>query len=163
MIIAGISDRSFFFFAWINRFFDVGVWRTLQSFTCWTESDWNSFLASFISNQGDLFLLVYSVDSRGSFEEVVRLRDQIIETKCHISGGAGSISALTAKKGAAVSNRIPIVIAGNKCDRDMKYVTTECLHNFVFNTDVTSAVTRWNNIPTFEIPTLIQLWGLIPL
>jgi len=81
---------------------------------------------SFIT--GDLFLLVYSVDSRGSFEEVVRLREQIIETKGHIGGGGGggsNTSGLATKKGSASSTHVPMVIAGNKCDRDMRTVTQE--------------------------------------
>lgn len=93
---------------------------------------------------GDLFLLVFSVDSRESFEEVVRLRTQIIETKCHIGGGGtgaggGSSRGGTSKKGGSglvrplsgssfrtkkshSPNPIPMVIAGNKCDREMRYV-----------------------------------------
>lgn len=63
------------------------------------------------------------MDSRGSFEEAARLREQIIETKCHIGGGGGGGSA--SKKGAVTSTHVPIVIAGNKCDRDMRTVSLE--------------------------------------
>ena len=83
-----------------------------------------------VCDKGDLFLLVYSVDSRGSFEEVVRLREQIIETKCHIGGGGGggsNTSGLATKKGSASSTHVPMVIAGNKCDRDMRQVRSNKL------------------------------------
>lgn len=48
-----------------------------------------------------MFILVYSVDNKDSFGEVQRLRKQIMDTKC--SNGAKSV---------------PMVIAGNKCDRE---------------------------------------------
>lgn len=59
---------------------------------------------------GDLFVLVFSMDSRESFEEVIRLREQILETKLSASGGRS-------KKNLP---KVPMVIAGNKCDREMK-------------------------------------------
>ena len=59
---------------------------------------------------GDLFLLVYSVDSRESFEEVLRIRSSIIETKCNIGHNQQSKSKL----------RVPMIVAGNKCDREMR-------------------------------------------
>ncbi|KAL0271161.1 UNVERIFIED_CONTAM: hypothetical protein PYX00_008348 [Menopon gallinae] len=60
---------------------------------------------------GDLFLLVFSMDSRESFEEVVRLREQILETK--------------------LSAKIPMVIVGNKCDKDMRTVSLDEVKTFV--------------------------------
>jgi hypothetical protein len=79
---------------------------------------------------GDLFVLVYSVDSRESFEEVLRLRDQIIETKCHLSGTGGASSAAANTRNLVIGTKkantprpVPMVIAGNKCDKDMKYVS----------------------------------------
>jgi RAS, dexamethasone-induced Ras-related protein 1 len=88
---------------------------------------------SFISSgrrAGDLFVLVYSVDSRESFEEVLRLRDQIIETKCHLSGTGGASSAAANTRNLVIGTKkantprpVPMVIAGNKCDKDMKYVS----------------------------------------
>jgi len=40
---------------------------------------------------GDLFILVYSIDNRESFQEVKRLQEQIFETKATSStGGAGA-------------------------------------------------------------------------
>lgn len=63
---------------------------------------------------GDLFVLVFSMDSRESFEEVIRLREQILETKLSaISGSSGRSSRKNLPK-------VPMVIAGNKSDRDMK-------------------------------------------
>ncbi|XP_038065980.1 GTP-binding protein Rhes-like [Patiria miniata] len=50
---------------------------------------------------GDVFILVFSIDNKDSFGEVQRLRKQILETKC--GNGAKSV---------------PMVIAGNKCDRE---------------------------------------------
>ncbi|PSN46741.1 hypothetical protein C0J52_00866, partial [Blattella germanica] len=40
--------------------------------------------------RGDLFVLVFSMDSRESFEEVVRLREQILETKHSACASANS-------------------------------------------------------------------------
>lgn len=83
---------------------------------------------------------MYSVDSRGSFEEAARLREQIIETKCHIGGGGGGGSA--SKKGAVTSTHVPIVIAGNKCDRDMRQVYAKRF-NYLCN-HRQSAHCQWN-------------------
>nr|XP_022902109.1 GTP-binding protein Rhes isoform X1 [Onthophagus taurus] len=69
---------------------------------------------------GDLFVIVFSMDSRETFEEAIRLREQILETKQ--SAGAASNSGLTRKK---VVPRVPMVLAGNKCDKEMKTVTVE--------------------------------------
>lgn len=71
---------------------------------------------NFLFFLGDLFLLVFSMDSRESFEEVVRLREQILETK---------LSASTNNMGGrkrAPNLKIPMVIVGNKCDKDMRWV-----------------------------------------
>ncbi|PIK45736.1 putative dexamethasone-induced Ras-related protein 1 [Apostichopus japonicus] len=54
----------------------------------------------FRPSEGDIFILVFSFADRNSFHEVVRLRDQIAETKLQIKG----------------SKVVPMVIAGNKCD-----------------------------------------------
>ncbi|XP_049779672.1 GTP-binding protein Rhes [Schistocerca cancellata] len=71
---------------------------------------------------GDLFVLVFSMDSRESFEEVVRLREQILETK--LSACASANSSSSSRKKAAMP-RVPMVIAGNKCDKEMRTVTVE--------------------------------------
>lgn len=55
---------------------------------------------------GDVFILVFSLDSRESFQEVQRLKRQIHETK----------SCLRNKTKENVD--VPLVICGNKCDRD---------------------------------------------
>ncbi|CAB1417792.1 unnamed protein product [Pleuronectes platessa] len=56
---------------------------------------------------GDVFILVFSLDNRESFEEVQRLKRQIYETK----------SCLRNKTKENVD--VPLVICGNKCDKDM--------------------------------------------
>ncbi|XP_013196051.1 GTP-binding protein Rhes [Amyelois transitella] len=66
---------------------------------------------------GDLFVLVFSMDSRESFEEVIRLREQILETKASATSGAS--------RGRRQIPRVPMAIAGNKCDRDLKTVQPE--------------------------------------
>ncbi|KAG8433361.1 hypothetical protein GDO86_017587 [Hymenochirus boettgeri] len=55
---------------------------------------------------GDVFILVFSLDNRDSFEEVQRLKQQILETK----------SCLKNKTKENVE--VPLVICGNKGDRD---------------------------------------------
>ncbi|CAG9770581.1 unnamed protein product [Ceutorhynchus assimilis] len=70
---------------------------------------------------GDLFVIVFSMDSRETFEEAIRLREQIIETKVN-AGAAGSSGGLTRKK---VQPRIPMIFAGNKSDKEMKTVTPD--------------------------------------
>ncbi|CAL8306995.1 unnamed protein product [Boreogadus saida] len=56
---------------------------------------------------GDVFILVFSLDNRDSFQEVQRLKRQIFETK----------SCLKNKTKEHVD--VPLVICGNKSDRDM--------------------------------------------
>lgn len=55
---------------------------------------------------GDVFILVFSLDSRDSFEEVQRLKQQILDTK----------SCLKNKTKEKVD--VPLVICGNKGDRN---------------------------------------------
>jgi len=55
------------------------------------------------------------MDSRESFEEVVRLRENILETKwAALNPGSGFKKKSLPK--------IPMILAGNKCDRDFKWV-----------------------------------------
>ncbi|XP_059809808.1 GTP-binding protein Rhes-like [Hemitrygon akajei] len=54
---------------------------------------------------GDVFILVFSLDSRGSFEEVQRLRRQIIECK------------MCLKDKTKKAMDIPMAVCGNKADR----------------------------------------------
>ncbi|KAL7860192.1 hypothetical protein AOLI_G00165410 [Acnodon oligacanthus] len=56
---------------------------------------------------GDVFILVFSLDNRDSFQEVQRLKRQIFETK----------SCLKNKTKENVD--VPLVICGNKCDREL--------------------------------------------
>lgn len=62
---------------------------------------------------GDLFILVFSMDNRESFEEAIRLRESIMEAK---------ITATQNVKGRSKSHniKVPMVMAGNKCDYDVK-------------------------------------------
>ncbi|GBP15744.1 GTP-binding protein Rhes [Eumeta japonica] len=62
-----------------------------------------------------MFVLVFAMDSRESFEEVIRLREQILETKAGAAGGG---------RGRRPP-RVPMVLAGNKCDRELKTVQPE--------------------------------------
>lgn len=55
------------------------------------------------------------MDSRETFEEAIRLREQILETKLN-AGGATAGGALRKKN----LPRVPMVLAGNKCDKEMK-------------------------------------------
>ncbi|XP_076843283.1 dexamethasone-induced Ras-related protein 1-like [Brachyhypopomus gauderio] len=55
---------------------------------------------------GDVFILVFSLESKDSFQEVQRLKRQIFETK----------SCLKNKTKENVD--VPLVICGNKCDRE---------------------------------------------
>lgn len=62
-----------------------------------------------------MFVLVFGMDSRESFEEAIRLREAILETK---------ITATQSVKGRSKSHhsmKVPMVIVGNKCDYDVKY------------------------------------------
>lgn len=60
------------------------------------------------------------MDSRETFEEAIRLREQILETKLNAGGGGGG----GATGGGALRKknlpRVPMVLAGNKCDKEMK-------------------------------------------
>ncbi|KAL5291592.1 RASD2 family protein [Megaselia abdita] len=67
---------------------------------------------------GDIFVLVFSMDSRESFEEVIRLREHILEAKMSAIAASGN----RAKKSFP---RVPMVIAANKCDRDLKTVSID--------------------------------------
>lgn len=64
---------------------------------------------------GDLFVIVFSMDSRETFEEAIRLREQILETK--VNAGGGSTSGGLRKKNVP---RVPMILVGNKCDKEMK-------------------------------------------
>ncbi|NXI42410.1 RASD1 protein, partial [Galbula dea] len=55
---------------------------------------------------GDVFILVFSLDNRESFEEVQRLKQQILETKSCL------------KNKTKENIEVPLVICGNKGDRD---------------------------------------------
>ncbi|KAL5019237.1 hypothetical protein ScPMuIL_004959 [Solemya velum] len=60
---------------------------------------------SFIT--GDLFILVYSIDNRESFDEASHLRRQILECK----------SQCKLNKTRHLAN-IPMIVVGNKCDKE---------------------------------------------
>ncbi|XP_046813777.1 dexamethasone-induced Ras-related protein 1 isoform X2 [Vespa crabro] len=69
---------------------------------------------------GDLFVVVFSMDCRESFEEAIRLREAIIETKMSAAQGATK-----SRSKSHYSLKVPMVIVGNKCDKDTKSVTIE--------------------------------------
>lgn len=71
------------------------------------------FVNSEFSVSGDLFVLVFSMDSRESFEEVIRLREQILETKMSAAANSGGRAS---KRNIP---RVPMAIAGNKCDKEL--------------------------------------------
>eukprot|EP00062_Callorhinchus_milii_P026880 gi/632989521/ref/XP_007883693.1/ PREDICTED: GTP-binding protein Rhes-like isoform X2 [Callorhinchus milii] len=58
---------------------------------------------------GDIFVLVFELDSRTSFEEVERLHRQILECKTCLRTRAGA--------GAGAGLGVPIMLVGNKADR----------------------------------------------
>ncbi|KAI4499271.1 hypothetical protein M0802_005531 [Mischocyttarus mexicanus] len=68
----------------------------------------------------DLFMVVFSMDCRESFEEAIRLREAIIETKMSAAQGATK-----SRNKSHYSLKVPMVIVGNKCDKDTKSVTIE--------------------------------------
>ncbi|XP_073837438.1 GTP-binding protein Rhes [Musca autumnalis] len=77
---------------------------------------------------GDIFILVFSMDSRESFEEVVRLRENILETKwAALNPGSGF------KKKALP--KIPMVLAGNKCDKDQRTVQLDEVMGYIAGQD----------------------------
>lgn len=62
-------------------------------------------------------MVVFSMDSPETFEEAIRLREAIIETK------KSAIQGSTKNKNKIINTlKVPMVIAGNKCERDIKYV-----------------------------------------
>ncbi|XP_061399295.1 GTP-binding protein Rhes, partial [Musca vetustissima] len=77
---------------------------------------------------GDLFILVFSMDSRESFEEVVRLRENILETKwAALNPGSGF------KKKALP--KIPMVLAGNKSDKEQRTVQLDEVMGYIAGQD----------------------------
>ncbi|XP_025835806.1 GTP-binding protein Rhes-like isoform X1 [Agrilus planipennis] len=66
------------------------------------------------------------MDSRDTFEEAIRLREQILETKLS-AAAASSTSGIARRK---ILPRVPMVIAGNKCDKEMRTVTPEEAKNY---------------------------------
>ncbi|CAG9862074.1 unnamed protein product [Phyllotreta striolata] len=96
---------------------------------------------------GDLFVIVFSMDSRETFEEAIRLREQIIETK--INAGASSTGVgLTRKK---TLPRVPMVLAGNKCDKEMRTVTVEEAQTFCDSQDSCCAFVETSAKRNFKV------------
>ena len=73
---------------------------------------------------GDLFLLVFSLDSRESFDEVKRLQEQIIQVKGERPGGGGGTDGAAGATAGVLRGRkkvtVPIVVVGNKSDLDVE-------------------------------------------
>lgn len=63
-------------------------------------------LTSLSPPAGDVFILVFSLDNRDSFEEVQRLKQQILDTKSCL------------KNKTKENADVPLVVCGNKGDRD---------------------------------------------
>jgi len=90
-----------------------------------------------------LFILVYSVDSRESFDEVKRVLGEIYEAKGHSGVGAatrggGGGDPVTGVPDVPVLRRprgkhsTPVVVVGNKCDRELQRAVTQGeLHDLV--------------------------------
>nr|XP_031532106.1 dexamethasone-induced Ras-related protein 1 [Vicugna pacos] len=64
------------------------------------------FLGRDVRWRGDVFILVFSLDNRDSFEEVQKLKQQILDTKSCL------------KNKTKENADVPLVICGNKGDRD---------------------------------------------
>ncbi|XP_056640002.1 GTP-binding protein Rhes isoform X2 [Diorhabda sublineata] len=96
---------------------------------------------------GDLFVIVFSMDSRETFEEAIRLREQILETK--LNAGASSTGVgLTRKK---TMPRVPMVLAGNKCDKEMRTVTVEEAQAFCDSQDSNCAFVETSAKKNFKV------------
>lgn len=61
-------------------------------------------ISLFLWAAGDIFLLVFSVDDRGSFEEVCSLRSEISSAKAALSRSKAHVSS------------VPVVVCANKLD-----------------------------------------------
>ena len=89
--------------------------------------------------EGDGFLLVYSITSAHTFEEIQKLREHILQSKDQYSA----------------TERAPIVIAGNKCDLPdhERQVSTEEGQRLAKSWDCpffeTSAKAKINNVKAF--------------
>ncbi|XP_037932543.1 GTP-binding protein Rhes-like [Teleopsis dalmanni] len=93
-----------------------------------SSSAWVTIQQCPVMNYSDLFILVFSMDSRESFEEVVRLRENILETKwAALNPGSG-----LKKKSLP---KIPMILAGNKCDRDIKTVHLDEVMGYIAGQD----------------------------
>lgn len=75
------------------------------------------FLIVLIIFVGDLFLIVYAIDSRQSFEEAGRLQQQVFQAKLG-QASVSSPSTLGVHSRARNKQFVPMVIVGNKSDRD---------------------------------------------
>lgn len=73
----------------------------------WRRSAWPARHLRAPLPAGDVFILVFSLDNRESFEEAQRLRQQVLDTK----------SRLQSKPGGRAD--VPLVLCGNKGDRDL--------------------------------------------
>lgn len=67
---------------------------------------------------GDLFVVVFSFDCRETFDEAMRLRESILETKVSATQSA-------TKSRSKINLKVPMVIVGNKSDKEVKTVTVE--------------------------------------
>lgn len=95
------------------------IWNKKRTYKCKCLDRYTSnFLSFFFSIAGDLFVVVFSLDCRESFEEAIRLRESILETKV-----SATQSATKSRSKSHFNLKVPMVIVGNKCDKDTKYVS----------------------------------------
>jgi small GTP-binding protein len=80
------------------------------------QEEFHSLRDQYIRN-GEGFLIIYSVTSRSSFEEVNTLVNQILSAK----------EVTDYENNPSLANELPIIIVGNKCDlvKDRKVTTEE--------------------------------------
>ncbi|KMQ94535.1 gtp-binding protein rhes [Lasius niger] len=94
------------------------------------------------------------MDCRESFEEAIRLREAILETKVSATQSA------TKSRRSHYSLKVPMVIVGNKCDKDVKTVTVEEAEQYclfvVAGLPLEMAPNHHRKVPlTFGSPTML--------
>lgn len=100
-------------------------------------------------------MVVFSLDCRESFEEAIRLRESILETKV-----SATQSATKSRSKSHFNLKVPMVIVGNKCDKDTKYVKDTTRITVLNNR---SSVKYINCVTcTCEITFLLLFFFLVP-
>jgi len=94
----------------IIRRFTYNLLMILYEFICFRATLYDVWWC--MCETGDLFILVYSIDNRESFQEVKRLQEQIFETKASSS----TTAAASGWPGRRRKPYVPMVVVGNKCE-----------------------------------------------